>query len=151
MVEKHILLVEDERELRELLAIGLRRAGYTVDVAATAADAQQLIETTSYALVIADWLLPDGNGIDLADRALQHGAKTLIISGYLIGLPAGAAERHRLLRKPFSIDDLVLAVQNRIENPNGNGTGLEQHKTGIRFIAACAILRSAVCLLLINV
>jgi two-component system, OmpR family, response regulator len=117
LAEERILLVEDERELRELLAIGLRRAGYTVDVAATAAEAQQLIEAQSYALVIADWLLPDGNGIDLADRALEHGAKTLIISGYLFGLPAGAARRHFLLRKPFSIDDLVLAVQNRIKTP----------------------------------
>jgi DNA-binding response OmpR family regulator len=117
LAEERILLVEDERELRELLAIGLRRAGYTVDVAATAAEAQQLIEAQSYALVIADWLLPDGNGIDLADRALEHGAKTLIISGYLFGLPAGAARRHFLLRKPFSIDDLVVAVQNRIKTP----------------------------------
>jgi len=110
-----ILLAEDERELRELLAMGLRRAGYTVDAAASFAEAQQVIEAECYALVIADWLLPDGNGIDLADRALEHGAKTLIISGYLFGLPAGAARRHVLLRKPFSIDDLVVAVQNRIK------------------------------------
>jgi DNA-binding response OmpR family regulator len=112
---KRILLVEDERELCELLAIGLRRAGYTVDTAATAGEAQQLIEDQSYALVIADWQLPDGNGIDLADQALKRRAKTLIISAYLFGLPAGAARRHRLLRKPFSIDDLVVAVQSRIQ------------------------------------
>jgi DNA-binding response OmpR family regulator len=37
MPEKRILLVEDERDLREVLALGLRRAGYTVDVAVTAA------------------------------------------------------------------------------------------------------------------
>jgi DNA-binding response OmpR family regulator len=102
-----------------LAARGLRRAGYTVDVAATAAEAQQLIEGQSYVLVIAYWLLPDGNGIDLADRALEHRAKTLIISGYLIDLPAGAAQRHRLLRKPFSIEDLVAAVQNRINKRRG--------------------------------
>src|SRR3954468_7129252 len=36
---KQILLVEDERELREVLALGLRRARYTVDVAATATEA----------------------------------------------------------------------------------------------------------------
>jgi CheY-like chemotaxis protein len=103
-----------------LLALGLRRARYTVDVAATATEARQLIEAQSYALVIADWMLPDGNGIDLADRALEDRAKTLIISGYLFGLPAGAARRHRLLRKPFSIDDLVAAVQNRMKRHSGN-------------------------------
>src|SRR3954471_19832523 len=114
---KQILLVEDERELREVLALGLRRGRYTVDVAATATEARQLIEAHSYALIIADWMLPDGNGIDLADRALEHHARTLIISGYLFGLPAGAARRHRLLRKPFSIDDLLAAVQKRIKTP----------------------------------
>ena len=114
---KQLLLVEDERELREVLALGLRRARYTVDVAATATEARQLIEAHSYVLIIADWMLPDGNGIDLADRALEHHAKTLIISGYLFGLPAGAARRHRLLKKPFSIDDLLAAVQKRIKTP----------------------------------
>jgi two-component system, OmpR family, response regulator len=112
---RRILLVEDERELREVLALGLRRAGYTVDGAATATEAQQHMEAQPYVLVVADWMLPDGNGIDLADRALEHGAKTLIISGYLFGLPAGAARRHFLLRKPFSIDELVVAVKNRIK------------------------------------
>jgi two-component system, OmpR family, response regulator len=125
IAEKRVLLVEDERELRELLALGLRRAGYAVDVAATASEARELIEPHSYTLVIADWLLPDGNGIDLADRALENHAKTLIISGYLFGLPAGAARRHRLLRKPFSIDDLMAAVQSRIERPQ------RKTKTGV--------------------
>ena len=98
-----------------MLAIGLQRAGYTVDTAANAGEAQQLIEAQSYALVIADWQLPDGNGIDVADQALKRRARTLIISAYLFGLPAGAARRHRLLRKPFSIDDLLVAVQSRIQ------------------------------------
>jgi CheY-like chemotaxis protein len=59
----HILLVEDERELRDLLALGLRPARYAVELAATAADAHQLLQQKRYALVIADWRLPDGNGI----------------------------------------------------------------------------------------
>lgn len=117
MPEKRVLLVEDERELRELLAAGLRRAGYTVDVAATATEAQQLMQAQSYALVITDWRLPDGNGIDLADAAVKRRAKTLIISGYLFGLPAGAAERHGMLTKPITVYDLVAAVQHRIGNP----------------------------------
>ncbi len=92
MVEKRILLVEDERELRESLVVGLRRAGYAVDGAAKATEAQRLLEAQSYALVIVDWQLPDGNGIDLADQAAKLRAWTLVISGYLFGLPAGAAQ-----------------------------------------------------------
>ena len=116
MTEKRILLVEDEAELREMLALGLRRAGYPVDVAANANEAKQLIEAQAYALVLVDWRLPDGNGIDLADLAVKRRAKTLVISGFAIGLPAGAAQRHGLLTKPISIYDLVAAVQRRIGN-----------------------------------
>ena len=118
MAEKSILLVEDERELRDTLALGLRRAGYMVDLAATAADAQQLLDQKQYALVIADWRLPDGNGIDLADRAVKLRAQTIIVSGYLFNLPAGAADRHGLLTKPITIYNLVAAVQQRIGNPS---------------------------------
>jgi DNA-binding response OmpR family regulator len=118
MVEKRILLVEDERELRDVLALGLRAAGYTVEIAATATDAYQLLDQKQYALVIADWRLPDGNGIDLADRAAKLHARTIIISGYVFRLPAGAADRHGLLTKPISVFNLVAAVQHRIGNPS---------------------------------
>lgn len=106
MPEKRILLVEDERELRELLALGLRQAGYMVDVAGTAAEAHRLLDAQFYALVVADWQLPDGNGIDVADRAAK------------LGLPAGAAERHGMITKPITTYDLVAAAQHRIGNPN---------------------------------
>jgi DNA-binding response OmpR family regulator len=118
MPDKRILLVEDEFELRELLRLGLKHAGYPVDTAATAAEARRLIQAQSYALVIADWQLPDGNGIDLADDALNRRSRTLIISGYSFGLPAGAAQRHGVLTKPIAVYDLVAAVQNRIGNPS---------------------------------
>lgn len=117
MAEKRILLVANERELRELLVLGLRKAGYTIDGAATAAEAQQLLALQPYALVIADWHLPDGNGIDLADQAAKLRARTLIVSGYLFGLPAGAAQRHGTITKPITTYDLVAAVQHRIGNP----------------------------------
>jgi DNA-binding response OmpR family regulator len=118
LTDKRILLVEDEPDLRALLEVSLRRAGYTVDSASTAAEAQELMQAQSYAMVIVDWVLPDGNGIDLADDALQRDARTLIISGYAFGLPAGAAQRHEMLIKPASTDDLVAAVRRRIGNPS---------------------------------
>lgn len=117
MVEKRILLIEDEPQLRDALTLGLRRAGYPVDVASTAGEAQQRLNGQGYALMIADWSLLDGNGIDLADRAAKLRVKTIIISGYIFSLPAGAADRHGLLTKPISIYNLVAAVQNRIGNP----------------------------------
>ena|SRR5437764_346957 len=114
MPDNRILLIEDEATSRELLTYVLEGEGYTVDAVETAAAATVQLESKQYAVVIADWLLPDGNGIDIADRAAQLGAKTFIISGYLIGLPAGARDRHVLFRKPVPPNELTKAVREAI-------------------------------------
>src|SRR5260370_16118522 len=114
MPVNRILLVEDEVTTRELLTHALRGEGYEVDSVDTATAATALLGSMRYTLVIADWLLPDGNGIDLADHAAKLGAKTFIVSGYLIGLPAGAAERHVLFLKPGRPRELAAAVQQAI-------------------------------------
>jgi|HubBroStandDraft_4_1064222.scaffolds.fasta_scaffold225379_1 DNA-binding response OmpR family regulator len=51
-----ILLIEDEATSREILELVLSGAGYTVDVADTAAAAHKQLSSARYALVIADWL-----------------------------------------------------------------------------------------------
>jgi len=65
--EKHILLVEDEAIFREILTYFLRGKGYVVDAVGSAGAAITCLESARYALVISDWLLPDGNGVDVAD------------------------------------------------------------------------------------
>ena len=75
------------------------------------------LESTPYALVIADWLLPDGSGGDVADAAAKLGAKTFIISGYIRGLPDGAKARHELLTKRLGPTEIVAAVRQAIGCP----------------------------------
>jgi two-component system OmpR family response regulator len=115
---KLVLLVEENQEVSNLLAHNLRRDGYAVDVALTAADALKYLDAQRYALAIVDWRLPDGNGIDVADRAAKAEAKTLIISGYLFGLPGGAADRHDMLMKPIRPSEFVAAVRRAIGGSN---------------------------------
>ena len=74
MLEKRILLVEDDLELAEVMATVLREEGYLVDLAATAGQAQEHLARFSYAVVIADWRLPDGDGTLLAGRRSRHDA-----------------------------------------------------------------------------
>ena len=114
MPPNRILLIEDEATTRELLMHALRGEGYAVDSADTAAAAATYLESTLYALVIADWLLPDGNGIDLADRAAKLGAKTIVFSEHLFRLPAGAADRHQLMMKPVRPHEMVAVVRRTI-------------------------------------
>jgi hypothetical protein len=51
-------------------------------------------------VVVADWRLPDGDGIELADWAARLGAKTVIVSGYLFALPPASTARHEVIMKP---------------------------------------------------
>jgi two-component system OmpR family response regulator len=67
MPAKRILLVEDDADVRLMLETALRGEGYEVDPAATAARARASLDAARYDLVIADWRLPDGNGLDIAD------------------------------------------------------------------------------------
>src|SRR5436853_5647049 len=94
MLEKRILLVEDDLELAEVMATVLREEGYLVDLAATAGQAQEHLARFSYAVVIADWRLPDGDGTLIAEWGSTLGAKTLVMSGYLRQMPGGRAEPH---------------------------------------------------------
>jgi DNA-binding response OmpR family regulator len=74
MPDSRILVVEDEPTSREIVDFVLSEAGYGVDMAATAAAALMLLSSTRYGLMVADWMLPDGDGIYIADRALALGS-----------------------------------------------------------------------------
>ena len=66
-----LLVIEDNATLSELLAKGLRTAGYEVDLLSTAAEARAVLMTTTYAAVILDLGLPDGDGLAIL-RELRH-------------------------------------------------------------------------------
>jgi two-component system, OmpR family, response regulator len=114
MPAKRILLVEDEPDIHHLLTHVLVGSGYIVDVAETVAQAWQRLDAQSYALVIADWCLPDGDGTVIAEAAADLGAKTFVMSGYLFQMPGGRAERHDTLMKPVRPAELVAAVERSI-------------------------------------
>ena len=114
MLERRILLLEDEPEIAEILALALDGEGYLVDLAATIAEARARLGMLNYCLVIADLRLPDGDGLEIAEHAVDLGAVTFIMSSYLFQLERGTASRHELLMKPLRPSELVTAVQRRI-------------------------------------
>ena len=66
---ERILVIEDQADLRLLMAHSLRAVGYDVeDVAATADEASRRLDIQFYGVVVADWRLPDSDGIELAGR-----------------------------------------------------------------------------------
>jgi DNA-binding response OmpR family regulator len=117
MPEVRILVVEDEATTREILTELLRSEGYEVDSVATAGAATTCPDSISYTLVVADWVLPDGDGTDVADSAAQRGFKTLIVTSHLSDLPTGVANRHALMSKQLGHAEIVAAVRRAIGSP----------------------------------
>ena len=63
-----ILVVEDEPDLGSAVARGLRRSGHAVDVVDTIAGAEVSLASSGIDVVVLDWNLPDGAGVDLSRR-----------------------------------------------------------------------------------
>ena len=111
-------LVEDEEEIADILALVLRSEGYIVDTAGTLAQARRHLQNLRYTLVSSDLRLPDGDGLEIVDRAAELGARTSILSGYVFQLPPEAGDQHEVLMKPMRPSEFVAAVH-RLIGPAG--------------------------------
>ncbi|MBZ5587089.1 MAG: sigma-54 dependent transcriptional regulator [Acidobacteriia bacterium] len=116
----HLLVVDDEPNIREVLRIVLEAEGYDVREAETYAKAMQLLGKTTFDLVICDIVLPDGNGLDLV-RSYHAGhpdTKFVVVTAHntpaqaLTALREGAVE---YLSKPFDIDELKLVIEKQMQ------------------------------------
>jgi diguanylate cyclase (GGDEF)-like protein len=115
--DRTILIVDDEADIRGLIADWLAGHGYTVRVASCAVDALRLIEDDeTIELLCTDIVMPgDLNGFDLARRAeqIRPGMKLLYMSAYSVAETV-RAERNvgsRLVQKPFRLDYLLETIQ----------------------------------------
>ena len=117
-----ILLAEDDAPLRQLMGAALRRAGYAVLDAANPREVLQASATRTEPihLLISDVILPEIDGVQLADRlvSLRPGLKVLFVSGYTgeflanRGFPADSA----FFPKPFSLDQLLHKVRHVLDS-----------------------------------
>jgi DNA-binding response OmpR family regulator len=114
-----ILLVEDEKDLRLLMEHVLIAAGYVVETATTVEEAGSRLDRGSYDLVIADGKLADGTGMQIADRAVEQGARALIVTGYAFLLPREELMRYPYLLKPVRPDELLREVRAELHRNPG--------------------------------
>ena len=68
---KHILIIDDETDIRGLLSMTLQRMGYSTECAENLKHAVKLLSENSFDLCLTDLKLPDGNGIDIVKRIQQ--------------------------------------------------------------------------------
>jgi len=118
---KTVLLVEDEPLARQALAESLRSVGYRVVEAACGAEALEAVPAEGFHLLLTDYSLPDGSGLELAARlyARTPGFRLVVMSGYALdpsrfgeGVPPGA----RFLQKPFTLAELAATLANLLRH-----------------------------------
>jgi two-component system, OmpR family, phosphate regulon response regulator PhoB len=118
MTGKQILIVEDEKPIRDMIAFSLRRAGYVIAEAEDSNEARARIADSRPDLLLVDWMLPDQSGLELT-RAIKRNKDTQDLP--VIMLTARAEEHDKVtaldggaddyVTKPFSPRELLARIQ----------------------------------------
>lgn len=115
-----ILLAEDDQVMREYLTRALEKSGYAVTAVDRGTAAIPLIETERFDLLLSDIVMPEMDGIELAQRAadIAPDMRIMFITGFAaVTLKAGKqVPQARVLSKPFHLRDLVLEVDRLFES-----------------------------------
>ena len=112
----HILVVEDERRLANLVRRALEEEGHVVDVSGDGAEALEMARATQYDLLVLDLMLPHMDGVEVCRRLRSDNNDVRIlmltardaVDDRVLGLEAGADD---YLVKPFSFAELLARVK----------------------------------------
>ncbi len=138
--QPHILVVDDDREIRDLLSRFLERQGMRVTAARDAKEARRLWPLGRYHLVVLDLMLPGESGLDLARWLRGEAAVPIVMltamaeeTDRIVGLELGADD---YLGKPFNPRELlarIRAVLRRASSGGEAGAAKEPPSKAIRF------------------
>jgi DNA-binding response OmpR family regulator len=111
-----VLVVEDDPKAARLLARGLREDGFVVDLAASADDGEAKVGTSTYDVIVLDWLLPGKDGLTFCRELRQRDVATPIlmltardgVADRVAGLNTGADD---YLTKPFALEELLARIR----------------------------------------
>jgi len=114
-----VLIVEDEITLNRTLVEGLQEFGYQADSCESYKDAEYYIGIRNYDMLLTDWMLPDGDGIDLVSIVKQKAPRTACVvlsakddkESEIKALKAGADD---YIKKPFDFDVLLARIEVRL-------------------------------------
>jgi two-component system phosphate regulon response regulator PhoB len=129
MSARQILIVEDEKPIRDMIAFGLRRSGFDIAEAEDCAEARARIADRRPDLMLVDWMLPDMSGLELTrqikrDKELQEIPIIMLTAraeeqDKVSGLEGGADD---YVTKPFSPRELLARI-NAVLRRSGSAGG----------------------------
>lgn len=119
-----LLVVDDEPNIRELLSASLRFAGFTVESAATGAEAVAAARARRPDLVVLDLMLPDMDGFSVVRKLHADGSRPPIlfltardgVDDKITGLRIGGDD---YVTKPFSLEELIARIQAVLRRTSG--------------------------------
>src|SRR5882724_7608846 len=119
---KKILVVDDDRDMLEMLCLSLNAAGYLTDSAGDGVEGVEKARSCSPDLIVLDLMLPEMDGFLVCEKLRQNPATSSVpiimltaMPGELarvVGLAAGATE---FINKPFEARHLIARVQNHLQ------------------------------------
>ncbi len=127
-----VLVVDDEVDLADAVARGLRREGYAVDVAYGGVEAVEKVRLTPYDLICLDLTMPDMDGLTVcelirADQLADTAPRILMLTARdsiddrIVGLDQGADD---YLVKPFSFGELAARIRSLLRRESSRGGAL---------------------------
>jgi two-component system, OmpR family, response regulator len=136
----HILVVDDDGHIRELLTTYLASEGYRVTTAPDAAGARRSLEEETFELVVLDLRLPDGDGLSLVNQIRTDSRIPVIILSAkdqdidrIVGLELGADD---YLTKPFNPRELLARIKAVLRRASAEGRtprGVDELRAVVQF------------------
>ncbi len=119
-IKGKILVVDDEKSMREILQIFLKNEGYCVQVASNGEEATEAVKKEIFDLVITDMKMPKIGGLELLKNVKQITPGTVVVIITAFGSTESAVEAMKhgaydFIQKPFQMDDIRLVVKNALE------------------------------------
>ncbi len=129
-----ILVVDDETDLAEAIARGLRRQNYAVDIANNGEEAIEKSSYTTYDLVCLDLTMPDIDGLEVCQTLRENPHEGIVprilmltardtIEERIAGLDVGADD---YLVKPFAFDELAARIRSLLRRDGGGSSAILQ-------------------------
>jgi two-component system response regulator PilR (NtrC family) len=120
MSEPRVLVVDDEKSMRDLLAITLQKAGYEVTLAEGGAAAMEAIRRDPFDAIITDLRMPKVDGLQVLRCAKDLSPDTAVIMVTAMASTETAVEAMKLgaydyITKPFKLDEVNLIIKNALE------------------------------------